>query len=323
MNSSSSKEVDAVPCPICSSSSYYSFSGRDLCSNQHVRYDYNQCSACGIYFLHPMPDAQTVASFYPENYVAPDNLDHAKRVGLIKQANLRLHHNYKHLHSGAWANLLASTVAFLYKQRAINYVPNGKLLDVGCGNGRFLRTMRSMGWNTYGVEFNKNSVDFCRSTHLSVHHGDLASAHFESESFDVITVRHVIEHIPAPNVFMRELAKLLKPGGQLFIETPNFSSFGWSWFTTNWYACGLPRHLMLFSPNNLTLLAEKHGLVPTDHFLETTPKLFLNTLDTLFNNEGTPSRRIRWRRLLARWYVWFAQKNGRGDIIHSTFMRPL
>jgi SAM-dependent methyltransferase len=183
--------------------------------------------------------------------------------------------------------------------------------------------MRELGWEVQGVETNEQSVNFCLSTKLDVHHGDLTSACYPADSFDVVTLRHVIEHIPAPQSFMAELARILKPGGRLVVETPNFNSLGWVLFGPRWYATGIPYHVVLYSPDNLALLARQHGLLPERMNLETSPKLFLNSLDILFGRQGRPSRKIKWRRLFARLFVWAAQRCGRGDVIHSTFLRPL
>ena len=80
---------------------------------------------------------------------------------------------------------------------------------------------------------------------------------------------------------------------------------------------------MLFSSGNLALLARRHGLDPLNQDLETSQKLFLNSLDILFERKGRPSRKIKWRRFLARLFVQVARRQGRGDILHSTFRRPL
>lgn len=287
-----------------------------------ARYDYYKCDACGVYFLHPMPDAAALAALYPESYVEPDDLQQTRAINPLRLARLKLRHGYAHLGVNPIAAIAARlTAPFHGADRAIEFVPGGRLLDVGCGNGRYLRTMRSLGWQVEGVELNRQSAEFCRSTGLSVHNGDLASAQFPSASFDVITARHVIEHIPTPQRFMAELARLLKPSGRLVVETPNFSSLGWALFGTRWYATGIPYHLMLYSPGNLALLAGQHGLVAVRQELETSQKLFLNSLDILFGRKGTPSRKIKWRRFLARLFVRAAQRQGRGDVIHSTFRR--
>ncbi len=318
-------QSDRASCPICTSPSAYDFSGRNvLLKADMTRYDYYKCDACGAFFLHPMPDAAALDELYPDSYVEPDDLERTKAINPLKLARLKLYHGYAHLSVNPLVALVARLRAtFQNAERAIDFVPGGRLLDVGCGNGRYLRTMRSLGWQVEGVELNRQSAESCRSSGLSVHTGDLASARLPSASFDVITARHVIEHIPTPHQFMAELARLLKPGGCLVIETPNFSSLGWALFGTKWYATGIPYHLMLFSSGNLALLARQHGLDPLRQDVETSQKLFLNSLDILFERKGRPSRKIKWRRFLARLFVWVAQRQGRGDIIHSTFRRPL
>ena len=204
-------QSDRVSCPICTAPSAYDFSGRNvLVKADMTRYDYYKCAACGVFFLHPMPDAAALDELYPDSYVEPDDLERAKAINPLKLARLRLHHGYAHLSVNPLAALVARlTAPFRKADRAIDFVPGGRLLDVGCGNGRYLRTMRSLGWQAEGVELNRQSAAFCRSSGLTVHHGDLASARFPSASFDVITARHVIEHIPTPHQFMAELARLL------------------------------------------------------------------------------------------------------------------
>lgn len=317
-------QAESVICPICGSSSRYDFSGRNvLLGTDMTRYDYYKCDVCSVFFLQPMPDPQALAGLYPDDYVEADDLGRQKTFNPLKLAQLKLHHGYTHLRTNPLAALLAQAVVPFHRaDHSLDFLPRGKLLDVGCGNGRFLRSMRTLGWQVQGVEFNGKSVEFCRYTGLDVHAGDLVSARFPADSFDVITVRHVIEHIPTPQEFMAELARILKPGGRLVIETPNFSSLGWTLFGTRWYAAGIPYHLMLFSQGNLALLAGQHGLMPLKECLETSQKLFLNSLDMLFERQGRPSRKIKWRRFLGRLFVWLAQREGRGDIIHSTFRRP-
>ena len=311
-------------CPLCSGPARYAYSGRDLMFDLYRRYDYLCCADCGAAFQHPMPDPQAIAAFYPPDYGVYDEKERTRSIGAWRRALLRRCRGYRHLPVPPPLRLLAAAMApFVEPPGTPLFVPGGRMLDVGCGNGRYLRTMRSLGWQVEGVELNRQSAEFCRSTQLSVHNGDLASAQFPSASFDVITARHVIEHIPAPHQFMAELARLLKPGGCLVVETPNFGSLGWALFGTKWYATGIPYHLMLFSPGNLALLAGRHGLVPVRQELETSQKLFLNSLDILFERKGRPSRKIKWRRFLARLFVRVAQRQGRGDVIHSTFRRPL
>src|SRR5690606_18438154 len=127
-------------------------------------------------------------------------------------------------------------------------------------------------------------------------------------SFDLVTVRHVIEHIADPQPFMAELAQVLKPGGQLVIETPNSNALGRALMGAIWFANEVPRHLVLFNPESLRHLADRHGLRQVDVSLETTPKIVLNSVDYALENVSESSRKSRGRRFLARLYIWLAQR---------------
>lgn len=310
-------------CPLCGGHAQYDFSGRDLMFGLHQRHDYHLCIDCGGVFQHPMPDMDTIASFYPPNYSVYDEQERTRRIGAWRRTLLHRFRGYRHLDPSLALRVLSTLLApFATPPGTPDFVRGGRMLDVGCGNGRYLSTMRSLGWQVQGVEFSEDGVRVCRLADLPVHHGDLASAGFPDATFDLITVRHVIEHIAAPHPFMAELARILKPGGKLVVETPNSEALGRSWFGPSWYANDVPRHLILFSPGNLALLAKNHGLHLAALVQDTTPKIFLNSLDYVTHNRGKPSRKIRWRRFLARLYVTMAKRSGRGDTVRLTFSKP-
>jgi len=269
-----------------------------------------------------MPDMATIAAFYPETYEVFDQDKRIRNISRLRVALLRYARGYTHLRPALPYRFLAAMFAPFLQPTTPAWEGGGRMLDVGCGNGRFLTGMRTLGWNVEGVELSAAGVKAARLSDLSVHHGDLASAHFADNSFDLITARHVIEHIPDPHLFMAELARVLKPGGRLVIETPNSLALGRQWFSIHWYANDVPRHLLLFSPANLERLGASHGLQKTTLIMDTTPKIFLNSLDYVIGNRGKPSKHISWRRFLARIYVWLARHKGRGDTMQMTFLKP-
>lgn len=314
-------ETTSAICPVCNGSARYDSSSRDLMFDHYERYDYFKCTDCGSIFLHPLPDLETIGSFYPPHYSVFDSESHIRKVSPLKQAILRRQHGYTHLGPSLPYRLLATLLSPFYRLATPDFMPHGTLLDVGCGNGRYLSTMRALGWNVQGVELSENGVKVCKASQLTVHHGDLASAAFPDASFELITVRHVIEHIREPRAFMAELARILKPGGRLVIETPNSNALGRSFMGANWYANDVPRHLVLFSPENLGRLASIFGLRESRVWLETTPKIILNSIDYAIHNAGKASSKIGWRRLLARLYIWLARCSKHGDTIHSVFIK--
>lgn len=289
--------------------------GRDLLFNHPQTYEYYQCRRCAAVFQHPMPDADTIASFYPDDYRVYKRAEKLKKPSNLKKAVLRYRYGYQHLQVPTVFRLLAPLASvFVYRENVL-YKPGGRALDVGCANGRFMRTLQALGWHCEGVEFNQAAVKTCLAQGLTVHHGDLESARFDNESFDLITVRHVIEHLPDPNSLVREASRILRTGGQLLIATPNSQALGRSWFGKYWFANDVPRHLVLFSPSNLDMLAAGYALRLSKRRLKTSPKIFLNSLDYKVGNRGKPSRKRRMRRLLAKLYVLLAASLGKGDEI--------
>ncbi|MDH5358582.1 MAG: class I SAM-dependent methyltransferase [Gammaproteobacteria bacterium] len=285
------------------------------------RYDYFSCTNCKALFQHPMPTLEEINSFYPSDYSVFDQKAQVRKISPFKQAMFWCKHGYTQLKPSWLYKLLATLLSPLYTLDKPDYIENGKLLDVGCGNGRYLTTMRSLGWDVQGVELSENGLKVCQEAELRVHHGDLLSAKFPADTFDVITVRHVIEHIREPHPFMKELARILKPGGKLIIETPNSNALGRAFLGANWFANEVPRHLILFSPDNLIRLAKEYGLKKASLRLDSTPKIFLNSIDYIIDNKNKPSNKVRWKRSLSRLYIWLARYTKRGDVIHSVFRK--
>lgn len=314
-------EIASVSCPICSSSACYDFSSRDLMFELYQRYDYYCCSDCQTVFQYPMPLAEQISSFYPSDYSIFDQKSQVRALSQLKQALLWKKHGYSKLKPTAFYKFIANLAAPFYNFNRPDFVAEGLMLDVGCGNGRYLSTMRMLGWNVQGVELSEDGFKVCQQAGLNVHHGDLFSAKFPENSFDLITVRHVIEHVPEPVTFVTELAKILKPGGKLIIETPNSNALGRAIFSAKWFANEVPRHLFLFSPENLQRLTTQCGLTQLSTQLSTSPKIFLNSVDYVTKNTGKPSNKIRWKRMCARIYMWFARYTKRGDVIHSVFSK--
>jgi len=137
----------------------------------------------------------------------------------------------------------------------------GRLLDVGCANGQFLATMRDLGWEVVGVEPDRQAAEMAREhLKLKVYKGVLEEAGFSNDSFDAITMNHVIEHVWEPIGTLRECHRVLKPAGRLVVVTPNIESLGHRLFTEAWLGIDPPRHLYVFSPRSLRACAEQADL---------------------------------------------------------------
>jgi len=146
-------------------------------------------------------------------------------------------------------------------QAARSYLPyrrNGILLDVGCGFGAFLDAAKSVGWRVCGVEvaFAPASI---AARHHDVFYGLLSDAPYGPNSFDVIRLNNVIEHVPSPRSLLQDIRRLLRPGGLLFISTPNVTSFTAALQGMGWRYVQGENHIYLFGLRTIGRLLEIAG----------------------------------------------------------------
>lgn len=135
-----------------------------------------------------------------------------------------------------------------------------RVLDVGCGDGRFLAAMARMGWDVEGVETDPAAAALARRrTGGPVHETDLETRAPSRDDFDLISLLHVLEHVPDPRATLGAARRLLRPGGTLLLALPNTACLEARLFGSAWYLLDLPRHLWGFTPRTLVRLVEEAG----------------------------------------------------------------
>lgn len=207
---------------------------------------------CGLVWLNPMPIEADLGLAYRTYFTHEgEKPDRLRRWFLAAYA---------------LANAIPSALAGLTRARRqmdvlyLDGLAPGHLLDVGCGDGRFLHEMNQQGWRGEGVDFDPQAVERARQQYgLTVHAGSLAEAGYGENAFDAVTLRHVIEHVPDAPGLLRECRRLLKPNGRLVVVTPNMNSLGHRRFGQNWMNLDPPRHLHLFSCKTLLRCARLAG----------------------------------------------------------------
>ncbi|WP_106793704.1 bifunctional 2-polyprenyl-6-hydroxyphenol methylase/3-demethylubiquinol 3-O-methyltransferase UbiG [Aquimarina sp. Aq78] len=133
----------------------------------------------------------------------------------------------------------------------------GVLLDIGAGTGDFLSAAKNKGWRIEGVEPNNQAKELAKQKGIDL---KPETANLDSKSFDVITMWHVLEHIPDLQLQIRELRRLLKPNGFVIIAVPNFKSYDAKQYNSFWAAYDVPRHLWHFSKTSIQKLFEEENL---------------------------------------------------------------
>ncbi len=225
-----------------------------------------RCTQCASAYLDPRPNAATIGLAYEQYYThtAEDAPEALPKNPLVRQLHAWIN-DYLNARYG-----LARTPAGLRGRWLVPLVPSfkakadtkmrhlprpptegGRLLDVGFGNGGFLKLATEMGWNAEGIDFDPKAVETARARGLNVRCASAADLSAQNEQFDIITLSHVLEHVHDPITLLKELYRLLKPGGLLWLETPNLDSLGAKRFGRNWRDLDPPRHLVLFNTDSL------------------------------------------------------------------------
>ena len=135
----------------------------------------------------------------------------------------------------------------------------GDALDVGCGTGEFLLALRDRGWSVLGQEVNANAAGIAIEAGLDVRTCSLDRCGFEAESFDLVTLWDVVEHLPDPVSTLREIRRILRPGGLLVLSTPDLKSLDSRLFAGWWHGLEIPRHLVLFGPETMRQALQRAG----------------------------------------------------------------
>lgn len=304
------KNIKKVNCPLCQNSAIHEMSSNDLMFKKNKIYDYYFCRSCDLTFINPLPTLNEIKDFYPDSYMVfePARL---KKISCIEKFRLQTKHGYRNLiNNNYFNNLLRFFLLKSYEH--IDYVENGKFLDIGCGNGSRLLKMRNLGWEVKGVELNKKAFNECINHKLNVFNCTLEDTKFEDNFFDVIYMSHLVEHLANPQEIFEIVNRILKPNGLLYIKTPNRNSLGRKIFGKYWYANDIPRHLFLFSKKSLVNVFKKLNMNLEYYTQDTTPKIFLNSVDYLFKF-SKPSKKNKILRIISRLYVLPAKLFKLGD----------
>lgn len=218
-----------------------------------------RCRDCRSGSLDPRPTPETLHLAYSSYYThsaphEPRGQGTAARAPLWRRAIPAAVGRLMKLYQGRYDNV----------DYVMRYLPHpssssGMLLDIGCGNGAFLRMAEERGWVALGCDPDPAAVAAAGRGGRTVRQGGPESFSDHLETFDAITLNHVIEHVPDPLQFLTLVRTLMRPGGHLYIDTPNIDALGVAKFGPNWRGLEPPRHLVLFNWESLSGVLEEAG----------------------------------------------------------------
>ena len=230
-------------CPCCGKSAIsVALSARDYTvSNQE--FQIWQCADCTVRFTQNVPDKLEIGKYYQsEDYISHSDT----KKGFINS----LYHHVRNLTLSSKKNLINKSTK----------LENGRLLDIGAGTAAFLHKMKQSGWEVEGLE----PDTLARENAQQLYDLQLKPSEelftLPNNSFDAITMWHVMEHVHDLHEYIDQLKRLIKPNGRIFMAVPNYTSFDANYYKEFWAAYDVPRHLYHFSPVSVTQLLLRHGL---------------------------------------------------------------
>lgn len=229
-------------CPVCDTNQFTNvLICKDyLVSNQN--FTIQQCNQCGFKLTNPRPDASTIGSYYKsDQYVS-----HNDTGGGLINSVYRLVRNYTLQGKVNLINKLTGRV--------------GEVLDIGCGTGSFLLASQNAGWKISGVEPDADARKVAE-VKLNTSIKESLEQIGANQKFDVISMWHVLEHMPDLNKVVSQLYSLLADKGTVVIAVPNCASYDADYYKSYWAAYDVPRHFHHFTPDTITALFKKHGFV--------------------------------------------------------------
>ncbi len=265
------KGFELIDCPSCHSREFsLAQKGRDWDSPASPEFHVVRCNACGLAYLNPRPTVEHLRTYYPDHY-AP----YQKQKGEIERKSkivttarlfvMRNAYARPDLRPQGAMKMLAHLFSLFKSAKsageATAYFGNGRFLDFGCGSGTFLRRMRAMGWTGVGIDFGDAPVQRVRESGIEAHVGTLPSPDLQPASFDLITMRHSLEHVGDPRSVLVAARDLLVPGGVLEIRVPNFAGWEIEHFGSAANMLDLPRHLIHFEEPSLRKMLTDCGYV--------------------------------------------------------------
>lgn len=134
----------------------------------------------------------------------------------------------------------------------------GRIFDIGCGSGYFLKVARDRGWEPYGLEFDEAALKSCREKGVQIFEHDADPRHLHA-TFDVVTAFEVLEHLKVPGDTVRFAHALLRQGGAFYFTTPNFGSLSRRILGGKWPIVNYPEHLCYYTPATVNRLITQAG----------------------------------------------------------------
>jgi SAM-dependent methyltransferase len=264
-------KLTITKCPLCEEDVSDAFSrGRDFeYSTSGDEFTFVKCRGCGVLYLNPRPDISELYRIYPDTYI-PYNFDSKSFAVKVR-------------------NILEKIKALEFRKR---FCETAAIMDAGCGGPGFLENLRKVGrpgWKLWGNDINDNVIKDLKERGFETAPGRFEELRLPDASFDAIFFKQVLEHLEKPKEILDNAARLLKPGGRLVIETPNYRAWDATLFSGRyWGGYHFPRHWTIFEPDTLSAAGQGAGLRVERISFMLSPSFWFQSVHHFFLDRGWP-----------------------------------
>jgi 2-polyprenyl-3-methyl-5-hydroxy-6-metoxy-1,4-benzoquinol methylase len=267
--------TDQISCPLCGGTATFSHRRADGYLGVHPEelHDVFRCDVCRSWFCGPI-DGERLGDYYPVEYYGPYlETDRSSLHGLLSNMRQR-----------GRATLVSAGLQ------------PGASLDIGCGRGAVVAELRDRGWRASGTDWNvENAKLVSDRLGVDVYGGPSALEQVESESIDVVSMFHVLEHDDDPRSMLHDVRRVLRPGGRLVVAVPSGSSATRALFGPSWFGFDTPRHRVLFTRDSLRTTLTESGFEVTSMRGRLSDELLdlKGTVDLWMADQGITSGPVR------------------------------
>ena len=272
-------------------------------------FDIHKCSSCGLVQIWPLPAPDSLKQLYETYYNFGGG-----QGGIYTRFRQWLFSSWLY----KWWLALDGDVSFH------TVSGSGRLLDIGCNEGRGLEIFSRNGFDAEGLELNEKAAAEARQKGFKVH-AALLEEFMPEQPYDTVVMSNVLEHSLEPREMLRHAARILKPGGQIWISCPNADSWQRALFGKAWINWHVPFHVVHFTGDTLKAMLEQEGFMNIS-IRHKTPALWFaqSAIAKMFGRKGEPNRKMRniflvtGLMLLARAFspvLWLGNRAGRGDCL--------
>ena len=243
-----SSKIHYQQCPVCNSRNILKVLTAEDFTASHEKFEIWECEDCKVRFTQDVPDMDGIGQYYKADaYISHTDTN----KGFVN----RMYHYVRSV-------TMKQKKSFVEKATGLKA---GSFLDIGAGTGAFADIMQKAGWQVTGLEPDETARGNAQRLHGLTFGPSSDLFSLEENSFDAVTMWHVMEHVHDLHGYWKRVSRILKDTGVFIVAVPNYTCYDAQYYGAYWAAWDVPRHLYHFSPWSMDVLAKQYGFEITRH----------------------------------------------------------